>query len=803
MARRSAVSPLAIPVGDVSQTQVVGRDLVTVDPTTGKAPRTRLKTAKKAHDLFLTLLEADRKSAFNRTILQEMLDGAPPQKDSVFQQMGMSWIYNLNWLGADRRMTAAVAAYDDLLDSNEHLIVPEMDFGKLSPDDEADVVDIISDEHATLVRERTEFYNSWNVLAGEFCGHGVGFAFYPDRDTPWWEPAGWNQVVIPRKTRIRDDQILVFCVRHEYKVNELYNKCFGVEAEFRKGWDQTEVKRAIIGAARGQRFIRRWYDHWPEVEQELKNNDIGFGLGDSECVQAVQMLVQEFDGSYSFYIILENGTMANWLFKEENRYKHANEAFVSFVLNTGNRTFHSVRGALWKMFPKESAANRFKNKMLTNTDISMTLLVQGDEGDSYDDMQITLGPAIGYLPPSAKVVVREIPDVGTQGLPILRFLDMEGQQAAEQFQSSSPAPYQTDQAGNPPTKYQLQSQQANEGSLTTNAVNRFYRSVDVLFNEQFTRIKRIGPTGVQTSTGCKFPEVKDFYERVQARLDPMGLRAIDVMKWIRRVKASRSIGNGSPQMRLLALDELAQMSGELDETGRSLAARDRIALRFGRTAADRYKPKVKRIAPDATIALIENAALKSDNIPALPDQNHAVHASIHVPKFQDVVQQIVAYREQDPQADFSPMEPNLDWALHLHDHASQHVQGMAADPTRVQDMNSYKAALEQGGNLLAGFARELQQQERHHMDNTGMQIDSKQGQMDQIAASDPKLKLEMQREIEQLQQARETHAANMQLASAKVSEVAQKMRLAQIQTDAKIAQGIRARQTSVPEESAV
>src|SRR6266496_3753600 len=130
MAKSDPVSPLGTPVSDVSSAAVAARELQTIDPDTAKAPRTRLKNARKAHDLFLVLLNADRKSAFNRTLLQEMLDGAPPVKDSVLQQMGMGWVYNLNWLGADRRMTAAIAAYDDLLDSNENLIVPQFIPGK-------------------------------------------------------------------------------------------------------------------------------------------------------------------------------------------------------------------------------------------------------------------------------------------------------------------------------------------------------------------------------------------------------------------------------------------------------------------------------------------------------------------------------------------------------------------------------------------------------------------------------------------------------------------------------------------------
>jgi hypothetical protein len=705
-------------------------------------------------------------------------------------------------------MAAAVAAYDDLLDSSEHLIAPRVHPNVLSADDLAELVDVVCEEHATYVREQSEFYNNWCTLAKQFVGHGVGWAYFPDEESPDWEPAGWDQVVIPRKTRTNDKSVLVFMTRHEYRVTELYKKIN--DPEFSAGWNREEVQKAIVGASKGKRYIRRWYDHWPQVEEELKNNDIGFGVGDSECVQAIHYWVQEFDGSYSFFVGLEEGTNADWLYKDLSRYQHANQAFISFTLDVGNnRTFHSIRGALWKMFPIEQAKNRFENKMLTNTDIAMTMLLQGEDGDSYEDLEITLGPAIGKLPPGAKVVDRKLPNVGTEGLPVVQYLDQKGDQAVAQFHGPTSSMEQV--GGHNKTKYAEQRDDQTKGSLAANAVNRFYRSADLLFAEQWRRIMAIGPEGRPTSTKkdssgqvpCRFPEVRDFFARCKER----GWDYDIIKKTIRTVVAQRAIGNGSPQMRILALDELQQMAGSLDETGRDFATRDRIAFRFGRVAADRYKPKVKRIAPDATIASIENAALKSDQITALPDQNHFVHAGIHVPKLQTIVQQLVASREQNPEMDFRPLEPLLTWAFNIHDHAAQHVQALAMDQLRVQDMKSFRAALEQAGNLLAGFARELQQQERHAapgQPNNMVPADGsqaaptdaapapggEQAEQDQISASNPKLALEMQREAEKLQQARETHRVQLQLASAKVAQVAQQMRLQQIQTDQAIAQQI-------------
>src|ERR1039458_5778335 len=117
----SLLSPAGVAPADGSATQVIGRELLTIDQQTGKVPRTRLRDARAAHNLFMILLQADRKAAYNRALLMEMRDGAAPVKDSVLQRTGNSFCYNLNWLGADAKMTAALAAYDDLLESNGDL----------------------------------------------------------------------------------------------------------------------------------------------------------------------------------------------------------------------------------------------------------------------------------------------------------------------------------------------------------------------------------------------------------------------------------------------------------------------------------------------------------------------------------------------------------------------------------------------------------------------------------------------------------------------------------------------------------
>lgn len=742
----------------------IGRELQTLGPE-GKAPRNRLRDSKALHSLWVTLITADKGSASNRAILAEMLDGAPPQKDSLLRQVGRSWEYNLNFLEADARMGAALTSYDDLVDSIETLIRPEFEPGTIAPEDSDEIADIIAEEHARLVREDSDFFFNWQRLASEFVGHGVGFAFFPDEECWKWEPAGWDQMKMPRKTPARDEAVTVLMWRKAYRAHELYAK---IEAggDYVKGWNVKEVQKAIVGASKGRSKLRRWYDFWPFIETELKNNDYGFSLGDCEEIETVQSIVREFDGNYSFYISLEDGTNEDYLYKDLNRYKRANEAFVSFTLGVGNGSFHSIRGLLWKMFPGVQARNRMFNGLLNQTTIGMSMILQPQDGESLDDVSVTFMGSFASLAPGLNVIENKFPDFGTQALPVIRETGMVLDNACGQFQPIS-APLPAQHSGDV-SKYQYQSEQEHTASLSSNSVDRFSRSLDTLLNGQFLRIQNI------PENSSVYPEIAEFYKRCKERNVPADV----IKKAVRRVTAVRAIGNGSPHNRQLALDALNQMAGALDETGRNLAARDTIALRLGRNAADRYLPKQRRIAPDAQIALLENAVLHDDDVPVLPDQNHSVHASIHVPKLLEGVKQLVAVRDENPEADFTPMRPTLEYLFRLHSHSAQHVSAMAADPSRAADMKSYLAALEQSGNLIQAYGRTLQQQERHRAEA------AQQAQNPQL--QDPTIMYRAQREAAGLQHDQESHEADMALKGAKTQKIGQDMRLDAMETGTKI-----------------
>lgn len=769
---RKAVAPASDRVGQ----------LQTLDAKSGKPPRERLKDASALHSIYTTALLADQKSAFNRVLLQQDADGAPPVDQAKLDASGIQQ-FNLNYLSGDTKLQAALVAYSDLLEGTTELVTPEFHPKEIAPEEMQDAADVIGEEHSRLVRENSDFYSTWERLGSEFTKFGVGFAYFSDEKTPWWDAAGWNEFVMPRRTKVGDEKIPVLMWEHAYRVHELYKYISDPE---HTNWNVEEVQRAIVMACRTPTKDRPWQTFWPELAEMLKNNDIGFAFGNVEEVRALHSLVREFDGSVSFYIGLINGSNEKHLYKDVSRYERMTQAVVSFTLGVGNGTYHSIRGLLWKMHPFNQSINRLNNKLLTQTELAMSVFLQATDAESLDDMSITLAGPVAYFPPADKatIVTHTIPDVGTQGMPVIEHLNQSLANATGQFESSHGST-QPDARHNI-SKFQYASEQEHAGVLTNNSVNRFYRSLDRLMAEQFRRIQKIGPKSKD------YPEVADFYERCDER----GVPAEVIQKAVRIVKCRRAIGNGSPAMRALAMDRLGAQAGNFDATGRNLLSRDTVAVSAGRQAADRYCPRQKRIAPDAQVAILENALLRSGEVPVLPDQQHGIHASVHVPEFQKAIEQLVAVREQNPEASFEPLKPVLQYAFNLHNHSAQHVEQMVADPLLVKDAKAYKAALEQGGNLAASFARQLAAQERHQIQSGGLQnadganaetqqLD-KQQQYNAVNASTHQLEFAAQRNEQELRHKEELHQLEIQLASSKVAAVAQQMRLRDVETAANL-----------------
>ena len=535
--------------------------------------------------MYARFIEEDRKSAYNRALVRDVADGAPPFDDESLEQDGR---FNLNFHDLRALLEREKARYTDLIDSVDVLgrvYLPTSDAG--ADEMREDKQDIIAEEHYKLVRGWPEFDNNWNILTTEIAQFAVCSTYFPNEKTWKWKPAGLDEFLIPRQSLASEEAIPVFFVRDRMQVHELWAMIKDEKYAKGAGWNPDECRKQLVKATTGSvKKGNSWRRYWADIQDELSNNDIGTSYGKADEVEVVHGLIREFDGSYSHYIFPEEGDSEDFLFHKPNRYASANEAFTIFAVNVGrNGKYHSARGILYLAYPYVQAINRLRNAALDSTAYSMALFLQAPDAESMEDMAIVLNGPIGWLPPEAQVVKeRTLPNLSQNALPIIADLDnsLNSNLGMEQYDTGAPS-----------TKYGQKVQQVMEGTLSGTTISVFYRSWGKLLWEQFKRIRAIGPFD------DKYPEVRDFYERCALRgVMPEDIDAVE------RMEPFRAAGQGSASMRLLAFDEAMQTIGMLDEVGRNRLLRDRFAMRFGRDLAERYvgTPQKPRFVIDAKLA---------------------------------------------------------------------------------------------------------------------------------------------------------------------------------------------------------
>jgi len=151
-------------------------------PEKGK-PQPRVKDLKSLHSVYTRFLQDDEKSAYNRSLVRDAADGAPPYEDDSIEQEGR---FNLNFHDLYGLLEERNATYTDLIDSTSDLLrvyFPEsMDDAGAS--DREEKAAIIGEEFTQLVRhDWSEFYSNWDYLVNELIQHGLSMAYFPDETT--------------------------------------------------------------------------------------------------------------------------------------------------------------------------------------------------------------------------------------------------------------------------------------------------------------------------------------------------------------------------------------------------------------------------------------------------------------------------------------------------------------------------------------------------------------------------------------------------------------------------------------------
>lgn len=306
--------------------------------------------------------------------------------------------------------------------------------------------------------------------------------------------------------------------------------------------------------------------------------------------------------------------------------------------------------------------------------------------------------------------------------------------------------------GNPASATQVNYDAIKEASLGKGAVNRFYAQLDNLGEEIYKRATNFNLVPENNGRGPNAAAVRFQQKCLEAGVPK------SCLKKIRFVRATRNSGNGSVFLRQQVVSQTSQLVPMMNEQGKQAWLDDAIAVMAGTENVARWNPK-KQLDPsmqnDQAMAMIENDVIK-DGSPVMitSTQNAMVHAMTHMKAATEAVNSIP--QGGDPRQVLMFLES-------VGPHIAQHLQSMAGDQMRGNELRILGQQLKQLGTVTDQIKRQMEQAQKKQMAQMQRQQEmmAQQRQRTQQVLTDEQLKqLETQNK---LQLSREKADTNMQL----------------------------------------
>ncbi len=736
-----------------------------LDSESGIPPCSRVKDAKSLREIYQRLREADRRAAEHRAEVQAMFDGQPPYDENELQATGQSFRCNLNFDEASSMLEASVGQYVDLLNAVENLVSVKTTVGSEAQRSEWEP--IIAEEISHLLRSWPDFHYNYLLLAHHFIAHGVGIALFED-DVDWrWKVIGLGDFLMPRKTQASEQELEVAVARRSFQVQQLFRYIEDEETAIKAGWDVEATKKAIM-EAQPKHLGESGYGDWEQFQTEVKNNDLYHSYATSSEVRVIHGWVQEFDGTVSHYIALEDDAddkNNTFLYSCRSRFESPSHAFVVFPYGIGtNGYYHSIRGLGHRIFPHIQVSNRLRSQLVDGSMLASSLLIVPQTEDALDSLAFSYYGPYAILNPGFDVAERTVPDFSKNVLPVLNDMaDIVSKKVGQYNVSENFA------GSKERTRFEVQAQLQAQNRVSTASLNLFYEPWTRLLRSVVSRLIRRDYNVLEPGGRA----VIDFRKRCHKRGVPSeAIHAVDVAS----VKAVRAIGNGSESMRTMALTEFTEMLGSLDDVGRKNLIRDRFAARIGYEAASRYAPKVSdegRPPMDVKFAEIENAVMRTgSDMAVLPNDNHMVHARVHI----EAMTMVAGAVEQGQ----VPVEQVIDFLSRCFAHTEPHVAEASKDALLAEEAAMLRKALQNLGEIVTNGIKKVQAAARRAQASQA----GSGAPAPAAPAVDPQLEAKISEHRLKLQLMQEAAEAKM---SIRAAEARQKMSLKDAETASNLA----------------
>jgi len=684
----------------------------------GQAPCSRIKDAKSAHELFQNMKTNDEQAAYYRCVIQGLIDGNPPYESSELRRSGQSWRCNVNWREAESIIDTNTASIWELDMEVPNLISARVDF----QDPQRPTVNyagIIEEEYTRTIKEWPSYYFNRMISIKEMLVTGIGPVYWRDKHD--WRPfiTKRSALLIDPLSKSDISEIELIGLRHSYQAHELFQKIKDEESKEmarEEGWNPTLILESIVKSQKNSSDSSNKYQstEFEAFQQDLKNNDLVSSKNNCNPIKVIQFLVKEYNGKVSRYIISEDNEYLEFLYKGVDEYDGMEQALCLFMWNTGDGYCKSIKGLGHRIFPHIEQSNRFICSTVDGAVMSSSfILAPTEQGSSGQINLMRLGP-ITVLPKGYQAVQQTFAP-NLKGLINVRsMLYQILNNNTNVFKKSMEDPNAPER-----TLGEVQIQAMNTAKLDKNQISIHYLQLDAFHKEIF---RRMSDSSYPSEAGG-YKEAKKFRENCKKR---------GVTKEILNrctVTATRAIGYGSATMREMVTNQIMNLVPSMDEIGRRNALRDKIASLVGYDTVDRYVPEMGRNeipTSEHSLAMLENNdILEGQQVIVGTDQPHTIHLLVHLPQLVGLAQ---SFMNKPEQMNLMKVVPAFGIGLQ---HSGTHVQSMATDPSRKDEVEEYTKQLDQFAKVFSQMQKALEFQQKQ-MQQQQQQQQQQLGQAQQV-----------------------------------------------------------------------
>lgn len=732
--------------------------LSTLSPT-GEKPKSRLSDARQGMELFGRLKRSSEPRLERARIIQGMRDGNPPFSGEKLRQRNEGWRSNFSTQEGPSRVDAAKTPFYHLITSAETYATCDTELA--SPEvDAATASRIRSEEFHRMLQTNEDFQDEWWVMFDDMVLFNRGFFHFPEPGSWRFEHIPWNLVYFPDHTSVKRRKWNYFAIEHHWTVHELYKMSRGGGST---GWRQEAVTNAIRNAVPEQ-VVFNQRDPLA-IQAALADSEL-YTSECSEQIHAASIYVQEFDGTWTCMIVsIEAGgtepgasssppssqveaanraisTSANrpqkdWLYRREKVATRVTEILCPFFYETSNGFVNSTKSGLGsRILSIMQAMDRSACAVNDNVQIRSSIILQPLNASSRaKTAMMQLGP-ISIVPDGYNVQNSTIVGDVEGGLAVRDHFARVVDTTTGTFRPTFEKPQ-----GNPEPVGTAQLRFAQSAQLSDSAVERFYKRADTFYYEVYERAVANHPD----SRDSFIQAAREFQRRCKNR----GLSQRQIEDCSRSlIRASRTIGNGSPAMKqqnLMAIAPLA-MQGLFGPRGMHAWKVMTVAAYLGQNGVNQLLPAEDQAnvpSRDDWDASQENADMNQGNPPVIAGwQNHVIHALSHMQAGFAAVQAVQA--GADPASPFTFMQVALS-------HIEQHIGAAAPEAVQKQLAAQFKELIKAAKVVEQAAQQKMQQQQQAQQLSFDQQL-KQQEMMGKLQLSQAKMEGTMALKAERQQQ---------------------------------------------------